>query len=1295
MHPMRTFLFPALALLWPAAALAGDWPMWRYDAGRGAATPHALPEVLHLQWAQKLPAAQPAWPASQSKLQFDAAPEPVVMGQRIFVPSTVNDSVTAHDTRTGRILWEFTCDGPVRFAPLAREGRVYFVSDDGHLYCVDAEDGELLWKVNGGPARRFILGNERLVSSWPARGAPVLHQGKVYFAASIWPFMGIFVHAVDPVTGRIVWTNSGDGMNYTPQPHGGAIGFATIAPQGYLAAEGDHLIVPGGRSTPAVFDATSGKLKHFSFDKRFGGYGVWARGGAYFVDGQIYAAANGKSLGLGQPAIIDGTLAITTRGGTIQVNELGGVEEKTTIDRRGKQTTTQRLLAKPRYRFQVPAGHKVFIKAGPRIYTAAKEEIAAFEVGEPIESRLAREPAWSAALNGEVFTMLAADERLFAVTTDGRLLCYGGEHAREVREGTYPPEPPLVDERASAKAARLLQLATVKANQGGCLVALSIGDGHLIEELAKQSQHPLIVIDEDADAVEKFRARLQGLGLYGRRVAAHVGDPRTFEFPPYLASLVLAEDLVAPEWLQDERFLRQVFRILRPYGGAACLELSLQQRDQFAKLVQNAKLQQARVRREGEFTLLVREGALPGSDDWTHQYGDASQSGISGEQAVKAPLGLLWFGGPSHDAVLPRHGHGPSPQVAGGRLLIEGPDLLRATDVYTGRLLWEKNLKGLGRYYDTTRHFAGAGEIGGNYVSLADRVYAVYGREILEIDTADGETLNRFTLPAEPGDDPPYFGYLGVWEDMLVATADPLDVPPSVLSALASAIKSQTPAKREAIAAPAPKAPEPPKDLPLSDLDPPEGSRAKTALASAERRPLEAKPPAPQPSPAERAQAEPPASPVDSLEDLETRFAAVSRRLVAFDRHSGRLLWSREARFSFRHNNIALAAGKVFCIDSLTDERKRALARRGIKLDGQGTLYALDIRTGHVVWSTTDNVFGTFLNYSEEHDVLLQAGSRYRDRARDEIGSGMAAYRGSDGKLLWKNNLSHGGPCLLWRDLVITNGSGGFALKLKTGEPTGWRYLRAYGCNTAIGCQTMLTFRSGAAGFYDLVHDSGTGNIGGFRSSCTNNLIPANGVLNAPDYTRTCTCAYQNQTSLALVHMPDAELWTFGGQFREGRVGVNFGAPGDRRDQSGTLWVEYPTVGGPSDNLAIQVEPQDAEVFRFHSSLVQGEVNWVAASGLIGVRRIVLIVDSPRQHEIKLHFLEPDQQRRAGERVFNVAIAGRTLLSDLDILKSAGGPRRGVVRTFFATPHEGKIILEFTSNTPAPAVISGVELLSR
>ena len=88
----------------------------------------------------------------------------------MFVGSTVNDSVAAYDTESGDELWRFYTDGPVRFAPVADNGRVYAVSDDGYLYCLDAAAGTLVWKVNGGPSERRIIGNDRLVSTWPARG---------------------------------------------------------------------------------------------------------------------------------------------------------------------------------------------------------------------------------------------------------------------------------------------------------------------------------------------------------------------------------------------------------------------------------------------------------------------------------------------------------------------------------------------------------------------------------------------------------------------------------------------------------------------------------------------------------------------------------------------------------------------------------------------------------------------------------------------------------------------------------------------------------------------------------------------------------------------------------------------------------------------------------------------------------------------------------------------------------------------------------------------------------------------
>ena len=414
-----------------------------------------------------------------------------------------------------------------------------------------------------------------------------------------------------------------------------------------------------------------------------------------------------------------------------------------------------------------------------------------------------------------------------------------------------------------------------------------------------------------------------------------------------------------------------------------------------------------------------------------------------------------------------------------------------------------------------------------------------------------------------------------------------------------------------------------------------------------------------------------------------------------FDRHSGTVLWKRDAALNFRHNNIAVSETTLFCIDAITAGK---LSRAGSNREGleiEPTLYALDLKTGRELWHSIENIFGTFLNYSAEHDILLQAGSKYRDRAKDEIGEGMVAYRGESGKVLWHNeDVDYGGPCLLWRNRIITNGGGGFSLDLLTGKRTGWSYKRNYGCNTAIGSEYLLTFRSGAAGFYDLANDGGTGNIGGFRSSCTNNLIVANGVLNAPDYTRTCNCAYQNQTSLALIHMPEAEFWTFGAKHATNAFGVNFGAPGDRRDSEGTLWTEFPSVGGPSDDVKVSIAPADPEIFRLHSSTISGAgPRWVTASGLLGVETITLSVKGDGAYRVRLLLADPHQTK--GERSMTVTLQGREVLKELDVAREAGGPRRLLAREFDAKAKDGKIVIGLIAEGPRPTLINGVAVVRK
>ena len=55
-----------------------DWPMWRYDPGRSAASPGELSEQMYLQWVRKLATPRPAWPESQDRLRFDASYEPIL-----------------------------------------------------------------------------------------------------------------------------------------------------------------------------------------------------------------------------------------------------------------------------------------------------------------------------------------------------------------------------------------------------------------------------------------------------------------------------------------------------------------------------------------------------------------------------------------------------------------------------------------------------------------------------------------------------------------------------------------------------------------------------------------------------------------------------------------------------------------------------------------------------------------------------------------------------------------------------------------------------------------------------------------------------------------------------------------------------------------------------------------------------------------------------------------------------------------------------------------------------------------
>lgn len=1233
---------------------ACDWPMWRCDAGRTAASDEKLPAEIHLEWERRYSPRVQVWddPLNHDLMTYDKVFEPVVAGDRMFIGFNDADKVVALDLKTGQEIWTFYTSGPVRLAPVAWKEKVYFTSDDGFLYCVAAKDGHQLWSFRGGPSARKALGNGRLISAWPARGGAVIRNGRVYFAASIWPFMGTFLYALDAESGKVAWVNDGTGGQFIKQPHS-APAFAGVAPQGALVATERMLLVPGGRSVPAGFDRATGELKFFNLNE--GGKG---NGGSFVAASESAFYVHTRLRGVRTYDLKSGTASRSTCDEpVITPEEVYSAAKKDTGEAIVRALGTSETI---HWEIQADASGDL-IKAGDHLYAAGGGVLTAIAL--PQGDTLPR-IAWSQPIDGGVQRLLAANGKLVAVTQDGRILVYGNSRQQPLNAAktltSLHPSPTAV--------ARARSLLTESGTSIGHVLCYDASDLDLIDALITESLTQITIIERNASKVDALRRRFDGSGHQGKRVSICQGDPTSFMAPPYIAHLTIAPRSI------DAETLKTLYASVRPYGGV--IYLPDKRRDALTKVVTDAQLKQAALKRADNHTLIVREGALPGAADWTHQYGDIANTVKSDDGLVKAPLGVLWFGGNSNMDVLPRHGHGPPEQVIGGRLFIEGMNSISARDVYTGQILWKTDFEDLGTfgiYYNETyqdtplstaynqKHIPGANGRGSNYVATLDSVYVAVHGECHVLDARSGAVRQKISLRDE-GQPKAEWGYIGVYENLLLG-GDGF-------------------------------------------------AHYNLKLASD------------------------PTTKRSSIEDY-----SASDGLAAFDRHTGKLIWRVKAKHSFLHNGIVAGNGRIYCLDKLVASAEALLQRRGLEIPNDYRIVVLDARTGKTVWEQKENIFGTWLGYSKQHDTLLQAGAKASDRLAGEVGDGMITYQGGNGRIKWQDlKNKYTGPCILHNSLIFTgansydstsgvtnleDGTPHLVLNPLTGKMEPWRINRTYGCNTMIASEKLLTYRSGAAGFYDLETMSGTGNLGGFKSGCTSNLVVANGVLNAPDYTRTCTCAYQNQTSLALIHMPEMDMWTysqFGLDGKEGErikcVGINFGAPGDRRAQDGTLWLEYPdTSAGISPGLGIRITGRNTSYFRRHSSQVSGAgLSWVGASGLVGAETITItptltkpVLKKPAKskgkdedddnpaapYTVRLHFAEPDE-RPVGARVFSITLQDKPVLENFDITSAAGGSARMVVKEFPHIVVKDDLIVRLT---PAPGsksapVICGIELIA-
>lgn len=225
-----------------------DWPTAYRDFKRTGISDETVTFPLKQHWVRQFSTPQPAWPEEAKAdyyhnkfdltelITFDRAYHVVGVRDSIFLGSSVDNCVLCLDANTGQERWVFHTEGPVRLAPTITGNRVLFGCDDGHVYCVHADSGALMWKRSLAPTDRRIPGNSRMISAWPVRTDVLVEDGKAYVCGGVFPSWGVYQLTLNVTTGEELERQT-----------------LKITAQGYLERLFGKLLVQAGRNPAAAF----------------------------------------------------------------------------------------------------------------------------------------------------------------------------------------------------------------------------------------------------------------------------------------------------------------------------------------------------------------------------------------------------------------------------------------------------------------------------------------------------------------------------------------------------------------------------------------------------------------------------------------------------------------------------------------------------------------------------------------------------------------------------------------------------------------------------------------------------------------------------------------------------------------------------------------------------------------------------------------------------------------------------------------------------------------------------------
>ena len=202
---LRSLTLGALVALAPLVTQAQA--MFRGDAAHRGATTEAAPREFHrVKWTFTTGAR--------------VVSSPVWRDGTLFFGSD-DGNVYAVDAASGRQRWMARTGGPVSSTPALDGERLFALSYDGRLYALDVRTGEVLWKFATEGERRFeargLHGMQPRAQTFADMydvylSSPLVVGGKVYFGSG-----DGHVYAVDAATGELAWKfATGDVVHASP-----------------------------------------------------------------------------------------------------------------------------------------------------------------------------------------------------------------------------------------------------------------------------------------------------------------------------------------------------------------------------------------------------------------------------------------------------------------------------------------------------------------------------------------------------------------------------------------------------------------------------------------------------------------------------------------------------------------------------------------------------------------------------------------------------------------------------------------------------------------------------------------------------------------------------------------------------------------------------------------------------------------------------------------------------------------------------------------------------------------------